>query len=48
MKIMFNNEKFYLTMSSKEFKNLLAVIRYVVTFIAGLLSHIGGEQIGLF
>ena len=48
MRLLFNGSKFYLSMSNKELKTLLAVVRYIATFIAGILSHIGGEQAGLF
>lgn len=48
MKILFNGKKFYFSMSTKEIKTLLSVLKYVVTFIAGVLSHVTGETVGLF
>lgn len=38
MKLLFKNKKFVIVMKKEDVKTLFVIIRYVVTFIGGLLT----------
>lgn len=38
MKLLFKNQKFVIVMKKEDVKTLFVIIRYVVTFIGGLLT----------